>query len=185
MSEQWFDKEFITPKELSEVIGVTDRTIRRRINAGKIKAERIIGSTGWEYQIPINEAQRVVMAEKDNEDSPGDNMDDHMDDRSSPWRESVSEDDQSSNIHEQQMNALVQYAQAREELAYVRGELRSVLDERDYLRERIEYLEKALAQNQENWITTWREKTAAEQEIMAATKKKPSFLKRIFGRKNE
>jgi len=187
MSEQWSNKEFVTPKELSEVVGVTDRTIRRRISAGKIKAEKILGPVGWEYQIPVEEAQRVVMSEKEAGQDPTDIPDDHGDVRSSPWRESESEASEGENIHKRQMSALVQYAQTREELARAQGELRAVVDERDYLRERVEYLEKALANQQENWITAWRELKAAEQaaaaeQETATAEKRRSFWAKLFGK---
>lgn len=57
------DKEWLTVKEAAKVLGISDKTVRRRIAAGTITAEFKEGPYGMQYYIPssvINTAQQII-----------------------------------------------------------------------------------------------------------------------------
>ena len=60
MSELWPGREFLSPTEVGQEIGVTSKTIRRWIQSGKINAETVQGPSGMEYRIAIEEASIAV-----------------------------------------------------------------------------------------------------------------------------
>jgi excisionase family DNA binding protein len=49
------DKQYWTIKEASEALGVSEKTVRRRIRDGLLEAEQIQGKHGTEYRITVLE----------------------------------------------------------------------------------------------------------------------------------
>lgn len=53
----WKPPDIVSPKEFADVLGVSARTIQRRLRQGRIQADRT-GIDGGDYLIPVAELQR-------------------------------------------------------------------------------------------------------------------------------
>lgn len=57
------DKQRFTVKEAAEALGISEKTVRRRIKDGTLKAEQVQGKRGLEYQITDLEGDQSTSSE--------------------------------------------------------------------------------------------------------------------------
>ena len=60
--------DFYKVKQVAELLGVSRSTVRRRIRAGKLKAEKVDGPNGKEYRLPAEQFDEAIFKEEESED---------------------------------------------------------------------------------------------------------------------
>lgn len=156
MTKLWQGRDTVSVAELAPMLGVTPRTVRRRIEAGRIKATVNYsnrGAAGMEYRIPVEEALKLVRQEGIVDlNVPVLEDDDLGNDRPAgqDFPGQNTGQDQGHYTDDQKNMMLQLFAQKESQIGQLAGEVTALKNERDYLRNKLEEYENKLVKKMED-----------------------------------
>lgn len=191
MTKLWQGRNTVSVSELAPLLGVTPRTVRRRIEAGRIKAEVVYsnrGVAGMEYRIPVEEAIRIVKQEGIVDiNDPMEDTDDPENVRPDGHNDLGQEYGHSQGQYtDNQKNMMLQlFAQKEAQIGQLTGEVTALKNERDYLRNKLDEYEKILLKRIDEQEKRIEERDRLLMDVIRQIKEskeaKP-WWKKIFGK---